>query len=308
MANSLIVIVGGASFDSVIKDFFANYNLNIEHYNARKGADLRKQTIPKNTLGVIITVDRSHMAFGNSNEFTRYLVSNDIPYVFSGSNLASLNSSKILLQKIFKKHPEIIDQKENISEKEQKLEAYKQEWEASQSKILSYIYAWLEMCAEWEEHVDKWKIVLDEWKLNILEWKEIQKDEKFKNFKKRLGNNFSYIMNWKEEVHQKGIEIEKEINVLDQWHKSIEDSFNELSKTQEKLKNILEKVTNLNDKSMKAMFREWKSGFYTWKQDLELWIAEFKEWGGFLPHSLVEIIKWEEEIKLWRKTRERNII
>ena len=115
-------------------------------------------------------------------------------------------------------------------------------------------------------------------------------------------------MNWKEEVHQKGIEIEKEINVLDQWHKSIEDSFNELSKTQEKLKNILEKVTNLNDKSMKAMFREWKSGFYTWKQDLELWIAEFKEWGGFLPHSLVEIIKWEEEIKLWRKNRERNII
>jgi hypothetical protein len=106
MAIYTVLIIGGASFDFEIKALFDKYNLNVEHYDARKSQSLKKQNIPKNTLGVIITVDRSHMAFGSSNELTRHLHNNNIPFVFSTGNFASLNSSKLLIQKMHKLYPE----------------------------------------------------------------------------------------------------------------------------------------------------------------------------------------------------------
>ncbi|RZL39527.1 MAG: hypothetical protein EOP00_27725, partial [Pedobacter sp.] len=102
MPNHLVLIVGGSSFDIEIKELFESHNLYVEHYDARKSSSLKKQNVPKNTLGVIITVDRSHMAFGNSNELTRQLQASNIPFVFSSSNLATFNSAKLLLQKMSK--------------------------------------------------------------------------------------------------------------------------------------------------------------------------------------------------------------
>ena len=142
MANYLVIIVGGSNYNAEIKDLFASHNLSIEHYDARKSSSLKKQTVPKNTLGVIITVNRSHMTFGNSNELTRNLQSNNIPFVFSSSNLATYNSAKILLQKMHKMFPEHVKIKDYLPQDIQKLDVYKQEWEKSNIAFNKITHHW----------------------------------------------------------------------------------------------------------------------------------------------------------------------
>jgi hypothetical protein len=307
MPNSFIVIVGGASVDPGIKDFFDSYDLFVEHYNARKSSDLKKQTVPKNTVGVIITVDRSHMVFGNSNELTRYLKNNNIPFVFSSGNFASFNAAKILIQKIHKQFPELIRLDAPVSEKEQKLENYKQEWQVSQVKVLKYIGEWFDILADWEKKYSEWQKILDEWKINLLEWKEIQKKEEFKNLKRKINKEFAYLIVWKEEIHDYGILIESKLNILREWKQSIEKSCNELITTQEKLKKEIDKITNLNDKTLRAGFRNWKTEFYLWVDFLDSWQKEYNEWKAVHPELFEKVTEWQKAIELWRSNKNRNV-
>jgi hypothetical protein len=306
MPDSLIVIVGGASVDPAIKDFFENYDLYVEHYNARKSADLKKQNVPRNTVGVIITVDRSHMAFGNSNELTRFLKNNNIPFVFSSGNFATFNSAKILFQQIHKQFPNLVKPQEPVSEKEQKLENYKQEWQLNQEKVLKYIGEWLEILADWEIKYLYWKKVLDEWKIILLEWKDIMRNEKHKSLKKQL-NKFPHLGQWKEEIHGYGIQIESKLNILKEWKVNIEGSCNELINTQEKLKAGINNINNLNDKNFRSDFRNWKTDFYLWADNLDTWQKEFNEWKSVLPELFTRVYEWQQEIRRWNSNKERNI-
>lgn len=308
MPNYFIVIVGGASVEPGIRDFFKNYDLSVEHYNARKSADLKKQTILKNTVGAIITVDRSHMAFGNSNELTRYLKNNNIPFVFSSGNFATFNSAKILFQKIHLQFPELIKVAAPLSEKEIRLENYKQEWQLNQAKVLKYIGEWLDILSEWEKKYSEWQKILDGWKIYLLEWEEIQKKEQYKTLKKKINNQFSYLVKWKAEIHEYGILVESKLNILREWKLSIEKSCNELITTQEKLKNEINKITNLNDKNMRADFRTWKTEFYLWVDYLDSWQKEYNEWQSVLPELFDKVYEWQKAIQLWCSNKERNII
>lgn len=305
MATNLIVIVGGASFDPTIKDFFESYDLYIEHYNARKSSDLKKQTVPKNTLGVIITIDRSHMVFGNSNELTRHLQNNEIPFVFSSGNLASFNAAKILLQKIQKKSPDIIKEKIYISEKEQKLDLIKQEWKNNHNKVFEKLHDFFEVGGIWDKYYFHWTKVLDEWKLNILEWKEIQNNEKYKSIKKRIIKEFSHLITWKEEIHNYGLQTERNINILKQWKHTIEKSSDEIIAEHDKLKLCIDKINNLDNKNTRVEFKEWRINFEKWKENVELWEKEFNDWYSVFPDVFKKIEEWEKAIELWNSNRKR---
>ena len=52
MPNNIIIVVGGSSLDVNVKELFENKGLLVEHYNARKSSDLKKQNIPKNTAKI----------------------------------------------------------------------------------------------------------------------------------------------------------------------------------------------------------------------------------------------------------------
>lgn len=304
MANHIIVIVGGASFEPGIKEFFNQYDFDVEHYNARKSSDLKKQTVPKNTIGTIITVDRSHMAFGNSNELTRYLKNNNIPFEFSSSNFASFNAAKLLFQKICKQFPDLVKTKVTIPESEQKLESSKNEWEKYGKIMFSSLQEWYDILSFWDKNFNEWEAILDDWKVDILEWKEIQKN---KELKKKLNRNLKYLLEWKQEIHDYGILLESKLNILKEWKLNIEKSCNEIIENYENLEKIIIKISNLNDKSMKGLFREWKIDFSEWKEYLELWEKEFKDWYTIFPEPFEKMHEWEKEIKLWRANRKRNL-
>ncbi len=302
MAGYLIVIVGGASFDSTIKDFFGNHNLCIEHYNARKSSDLKKQTVPKNTIGVIVTVDRSHMVFGNSNELTRYLYSNKIPFVFSSGNNATFNAAKILFQKIKNQYPDLIKEKETISDYGQKLDYHKQEWSKYNNIFMNTLEGWFKVLNNWENYIRQWNNILEDWKLHILEWKDIQNLEKYKEIKKKINKQSFHLVEIKDYLHSHGINVEKNINTLKNWKSSIEESSNDILEQQSKLQKLINKIDSLENKIIRVEFKEWRTDFEKWKENIELWEKEYKDWEYVYPETFKSIEAWQTAIENWQKS------
>lgn len=299
MASNIILIIGGASFDFEIKSLFDKYNLYIEHYDARKSQSLKKQNIPKNTIGVIITVDRSHMTFGDSNELTRLLKNNNIPFVFSTGNLASYNSAKVLIQKINKVYPNEITIKENIPENDKKLDTSKQEWKKLDNIYSNKLNNLFEIEYNWENKLNEWNKILEHWKIYILEWKEIQNSDKHKTLKKKLNKEYSYLSHWKQELHDYGLKIERNITLVKNWKESIDDLTLEAMSEHEKLKLIITELNNINQRKDKNIFKVWKSDFELFKENIDLWEKQYQEWFNIYPQAFIKIFEWEKSVHSW---------
>ncbi len=299
MSNFLVVIVGGSSFDSEIKDLFESHNLYVEHYDARKSSSLKKQTVPKNTLGVIVTVNRSHMVFGNSNELTRQLKNDNIPFVFSSGNLATYNSAKILLQKMNKTFPENVKIKESIPQSIQKIEIHKQEWEKVQKNFNQITNKWFNLEIEWNEKLSFWKTILENWKLYLLDWKDIQTLAENKDKKKKIQTFASHLIMWKSEVHNFGLQIERNINVLKIWKENIEEYLYDVLTEYEEIKLFINSIKDLNEKSVRADFRNWKVKFEKWQESIELFEKEFLEWFELFPDTFGNIDQWRKATDVW---------
>lgn len=307
MAGFSVLIIGGASFDSEIKDLFESHNIYTEHYDARKSQSLKKQNISKNTIGVIITLDRSHMAFGNSNELTRHLQLNKIPFVFSSGNLATFNSAKLLLQMLHKSFPEKVKRKEYVPENVQKLDFYKQEWAKNNNLFTKKLDQWFVMESEWDTQFNKWSNILDSWKMNLMEWKNIQTEIEYKELKKKLNKESAYLAQWKSEIHEFGLKIERNINFVKQWKLNLEELTLEILEEHENIKNQIDKIKDLNDKQTKNNFKNWKVEFENWKQEIELWEKQYLEWLSIYPQAYLKIFEWESAINTWFTSFKKKI-
>lgn len=307
MANYLVIIVGGSSYDIEIKDLFESHNLYVEHYDARKSSSLKKQTVPKNTLGVIITVDRSHMTFGNSNELTRQLQINNIPFVFSSSNLATYNSAKLLLQKMNKIFPDNVKVKDYLPPNIQKLEVYKQEWDKNNFTFNKIINRWFEIEKDWNSKISFWNTTLENWKIYLLEWKDIQNLSENKEIKKKIAKTSAHLLQWKQEIHEFGLKIERNINFVKQWKENIEESTYDLFIEHEELKLIIENLKNLNDKSEKSEFRNWKIKFERWKENIDLWEKQYLEWLDVFPQAFLNLEEWQKAMNVWYESLKKRI-
>lgn len=307
MAEKIVAIIGGASIDPEVKKFFLEFDINIEHYNARKSADLKKQTIPKNTLGCIITVDRSHMVFGNSNEIVRHLKSNGIPVVFSSGNFATFNSAKILIHKLIEKYPDQVKEKVKQPESELRLETVKKEWSETEKKFYLMIDEWFEICEKWSASLNDWNKVLENWKLNLSEWKEVSNGDKNKLIKKDLKKNLTYLVSWKEDIHKYGIFIESKINTIKEWKNDVDEYFNSIMEKYNKQKQVINNITDLNSKSKKADLREWKINFNKLHDDIFMLEKEYREWEVSFPDCFQDLAEWEKAVKLWSSNFQRKI-
>lgn len=299
MPSFSIAVVGGATFDISIRKLFEENDLNVDHYDARKSSSLKKQFVSKNTIGVIITVDRSHQAMGDSNELTRNLKNSNIPFVFSSGNFASYNSAKLLIQKISKQFPNVIKPRFNIPENLQKLEVTKNDWKLADLKFINLLEVFFEINKLWDTYLSNWKRDLDEWKIIIIDWKEIQTESKYKDFKKKLNKELSFFRDWKEELHNFGIKIESGINISIEWKKDIENSINELIDEHKELDITIKKIDNLNDKNQRSVLREWKKSFEDFKDELTVIEKELKEFELDIPQIFQNQEDWEKQIKLF---------
>lgn len=299
MGLNTVLIIGGASFDVEIKSLFENYNLFVEHYDARKSQTLKKQNIPKNTIGVIITVDRSHMAFGNSNDFTRMLQINNIPFVFSSGIFATYNSAKLLIQKMGKIYPDHVKYKVFIAENDKKLDFYKNEWTKSQNDFQQKLNTLSEIESEWKCNLNKWCLILEEWKLYLIEWNEIQTLNDNKEIKKKITKQLSYLIQWKHDIHDYGIKIERNILFMKQWYENIEYSTLEIMEAFDNLKSTIRSIDNINDKQYKNEFKNWKISFEEFKENIELWEKQYQEWFSIYPQAFLKIEEWEKGFKTW---------
>lgn len=299
MPSYSVAVVGGATFDISIRKLFEDNDLRVDHYDARKSSSLKKQFVSKNTIGVIITVDRSHQAMGDSNELTRNLKSSNIPFVFSSGNFASYNSAKLLVQKISKQFPNIIKNKCTIPEHLQKLEVIRNEWKIEDSNFLNLLESFFQTNNLWESYLSNWKKDLDEWKIIIIDWKEIQTDPKYKEFKKKLNRELSFFRDWKEEIHNFGIKIESGINISIEWKKDIENSINELINEHKDLEVTINKITNLGDKNQRSIFREWKKSFESFKDEIFVLKKELEEFDQDIPQIFLNQEDWEKQVKMF---------
>lgn len=299
MPSFSVAVVGGATFDISIRKLFEENDLNVDHYDARKSSSLKKQFVSKNTIGVIITVDRSHQAMGDSNELTRNLKNSNIPFVFSSGNFASYNSAKLLIQKISKQFPNVIKPRFNIPENLQKLEVTKNDWKIEDLKFISLLEVFFEINKLWDIYLSNWKKDLDEWKIIIIDWKEIQTEYKYKEFKKKLNKELSFFRDWKEELHNFGIKIESGINISIEWKKDIENSINELIDEHKELEITIKKIDNLNDKNQRSILREWKKSFETFKDELTVIEKELREFESDIPQIFQNQEEWEKQIKVF---------
>jgi hypothetical protein len=299
MASNTVLIIGGASFDFEIKDLFQKYDLYVEHYDARKSQSLRKQNIPKNTIGVIITVDRSHMTFGDSNELTRVLQTNNIPFVFSSGNLATYNSAKTLIQKMHKVYPEYIKYKEYIPENDKKLDFYKQEWIKNEDLFSKKLNNLFEIENIWQNKFNDWCSVLENWKIYLIEWNELQTLSEYKETKKIINKKFAYLTQWKHDIHNYGIKIERNISFMKQWYENIESSTLEVMELHDDLKLKIRSIENINEKQYKNDFKNWKVGFEEFKENTYLWEKQYQEWFNIFPQAFVNIEEWKKASDTW---------
>lgn len=299
MPSFSVAVVGGATFDISIRKLFEENDLNVDHYDARKSSSLKKQFVSKNTIGVIITVDRSHQAMGDSNELTRNLKNSNIPFVFSSGNFASYNSAKLLIQKISKQFPNVIKPRFNIPENLQKLEVTKNDWKIADLKFINLLELFFEINKLWDKYLSHWKKDLDEWKIIIIDWKEIQTESKYKDFKKKLNKELSFFRDWKEELHNFGIKIESGINISIEWRKDIENSINELIDEHKELEITIKKIDNLNDKNQRAILREWKKSFEEFQDELSVIEKELREFESDIPQIFQNQEEWEKQIKVF---------
>lgn len=299
MPSFSVAVVGGATFDISIRKLFEENDLNVDHYDARKSSSLKKQFVSKNTIGVIITVDRSHQAMGDSNELTRNLKNSNIPFVFSSGNFASYNSAKLLIQKISKQFPNVIKPRFNIPENLQKLEVIKNDWKIADLKFINLLELFFEINKLWDTYISNWKKDLDEWKIIIIDWKEIQTESKYKEFKKKLNKELSFFRDWKEELHNFGIKIESGINISIEWRKDIEYSINELIDAHKDLEITIKKIDNLNDKNQRAILREWKKNFEEFQDELTIIEKELREFESDIPQIFQNQEEWEKQIKVF---------
>jgi hypothetical protein len=299
MPSFSVAVVGGATFDISIRKLFEENDLNVDHYDARKSSSLKKQFVSKNTIGVIITVDRSHQAMGDSNELTRNLKNSNIPFVFSSGNFASYNSAKLLIQKISKQYPNVIKPRVNIPENLQKLEVTKNDWKREDLKFINLLELFFEINKLWDSYLSNWKRDLDEWKIIIIDWKEIQTEVIYKDFKKKLNRDLSFFRDWKEELHNFGIKIESGINISIEWKKDIENSINEIIDEHKELEITIKKIDNLNDKNQKAILREWKKSFEDFKDELTVIEKELREFESDIPQIFQNQEEWEKQIKVF---------
>lgn len=291
-----IAIIGGSSFDPEIKNLFNTYNLDVIHYDARKSADLKKQKISKNTIGVIITVNRSHQAFGNSNEIVRNLVEEDTQFVFSSSNLASLNSAKLLLGKISEKFPDIVKKKHYVSPVAQKLDFYKTAWSKSDDSFFKLMTEFFNQIDLWDKNLAEWKSYLAYWKDSLSKWKN---DASNKTIRKKNPMKFSFLAMWKEELHLAGIDIEKYINISNSWKNQVEKDFNVLVDKHSDLEKRIKALSKIVTKEEKANLNFWIDDFEALKERLPLIASETKEWKDFYLESFQKMPKWHEECETW---------
>lgn len=299
MPSYSVAVVGGATFDVSIRKLFEDNDLRVDHYDARKSSSLKKQFVSKNTIGVIITVDRSHQAMGDSNELTRNLKSSNIPFVFSSGNFASYNSAKLLIQKISKQFPNIIKNKCTIPEHLQKLEVIRNEWKTEDSNFLNVLESFFQTNNLWESYLSNWKKDLDEWKIVIIDWKDIQTDQKYKEFKKKLNRELSFFRDWKEEIHNFGIKIESGINISIEWKKDIENSINDLIEEHKNLENTINKIDNLNDKNQKNVLRDWKKTFEVFKDEIVVLKKELEEFDQDIPQIFLNQDSWIKQVTMF---------
>jgi len=306
MPDFLIFIVGGASYDINIKNFFNSYGLEVIHRDARSSGSLKKQFVNRNTLGVIITVDRSHMAFGDSNEFTRTLKENKVPFVFSSGNLATMNSARMLLQKIRNEFPNLLRVKDPISEKLQKLDTAKSEWKTKNLELWKAIESWHQILYKWESHLNRWHLILNAWKEVLLNWKNIQNSSKYSEFKKKIKKELNYLFSWKEEIHQQGISIQSRINVISEWKNNIEETGNTLISLAEKITEQINPLSNLDSKEAKLAFREWKEKYENIVEMSDLWNKEFNDWEEIIPQTFSQLDQWKKEVDLFSANLNRH--
>ncbi|MFN8672964.1 MAG: hypothetical protein U0457_12900 [Candidatus Sericytochromatia bacterium] len=298
---SIVSIIGGASFDQEIANIFKPYNIEIIHYDARKSASLKKQTLTKNTVGAIITVNRSHQTFGNSNEIIRYLEEKNIPYTFSSSNLASLNSAKILLQKILHNFPELKIKLTN--QKEQKLDYYKNSWEICNEDFFKLLNQYMFIIDVWDKKNEDWSYSLSIWKEALAKFKLDTSD---KEIKKKLGFKLNNLLFWKNSIHELGIDIERYINISKSWKKELEDNFNELSTNHNNLEDFIKQDFKVFSKELKIELKNWSISFEEWSEQINLTNSDMEEWYNFFLEAFERIIEWDKEHKLFSSSYLRN--
>lgn len=302
--NFSIAIIGGSSFDTEIKTLFNTYNLDVIHHDARKSSDLKRQRISKNTIGVIITVNRSHQVFGNSNEIVRNLVEDDTPFVFSGSNLASLNSAKLLLGKISEKFPEVVKKKHYISTSAQKLDFYKTAWTKNDDSFFKLMNEFFNQIDLWDKNLTIWKNQLSYWKEVLIKWKETSVN---KNLRKKNPIKYNFLATWKEELHLGGIEIEKYINIATSWKVQVETDFNNLVIKHTELEKKIKTMEKIVTREEKSNLNAWIDDFEALKEKLPLIANESKEWKDFYLDSFQKIPKWHEECEIWTSAYNRHL-
>lgn len=288
MSDFNIIIVGGHSFSKEVEDLFKKYNIDITHYNARKSSDLKKQKIPVNTIGAIITIDRSHMAFGNSNELVRNLKNKNIPFIFSSGNFASLNSSNYLLGKIKEVFPDKIKEIQRINKHEIKLENSKQELKNLQDKFTILENKYKEHISKFKTELLNWKKILDDWKFFLLELKE---NEKLipKSYKNSLNN--LYIM--KERVHDLGIKCQSQFDTIEYWtNKSLTEEHDLLLKIILDLNTRLSNINNIKDKELKNDFKLWQNSFLELEEKLDYFNTQLDELIEELIFTLERVKEW----------------
>lgn len=290
-----IAIIGGSGFDSEISNLFKKFNIDIIHYDARKSSDLRKQNINKSTIGVIITVNRSHQAFGNSNEIVRTLKTEDIPYVFSSSNLASLNSAKILLEKISLKYPDII-KKDKTPLIEKELGFYRDEWKKTDSSFFKTLNEFMFVIDTWEKNLIDWQKVLNAWKESLIVWKDFVS---IKTSKKKFGPKYSMFASWKEDIHNMGIELEKYINIAKDWKNQLDEEFNKSISNHKKLEIFIDETKEIKDKITKSNFKIWQEDLNNWQDNLYLLKNEYIEWQNYFVESFKVLPDWKKVYELW---------